>query len=57
MNMLYYGCTTAGFAYKHWRKSIRQSIMDNAGTVVTLGTQDTGRRQTHKKVKTQHRKL
>jgi len=31
--------------------------MDNAGTVVTLGTQDTGRRQTHKKVKTQHRKL
>ena len=40
---------------KHWQKQKVKSRMDSLETLATLGTQDTGQRQT--KQKTQHRKL
>ena len=41
--------------YKTLETTIGQSMMDNPEKLATLGTQETGRRQT--KQKTQHRRL
>jgi len=43
------------FINKRYNRPKRKASMKNPGKLSTLGTQDTGRRQT--KQKTQHRKL